>query len=85
MSTRLQVVLNDSEMREIQSVAQAQHLTVAEWVRQALRSARRAQPATDAERKIQCVRESATYGYPTGEVDEVLQDVERGRGGTGES
>jgi hypothetical protein len=83
MSKRLKVVVEDSEMQEIRRVAQAQHVTVAEWVRQALRKERREQPATDAERKLQCVREAATHAYPTAEIDEMLRDIERGRSGSG--
>ena len=37
MSKRLQVILDDAELREIQRIARRQRLTVAEWVRQALR------------------------------------------------
>ncbi|MBP1597340.1 MAG: hypothetical protein H6Q05_2717, partial [Acidobacteria bacterium] len=37
MSKRLQVLLDESELREIQRVARAQKMTVAEWVRQILR------------------------------------------------
>jgi len=73
------VVLDEEEMRELRSVAQAHHLTVAEWVRQALRRARREQPVMDGERKIQCVRESAAYAYPTGDIEDLLEDIERGR------
>ena len=42
MSKRLQVLLDEPEWREIQKAARAERKTVAEWVRQALRTARRA-------------------------------------------
>ena len=38
----------DGEMEEVRSVSEAQHMTVAEWVRQALRRERREQPVTTA-------------------------------------
>jgi hypothetical protein len=85
MSRRLQVVLNDEELTDIQRVAHAQHMTVAEWVRQALRKERRQQPVVEAERKIQCVRESASNSYPTADMDKMLRDIERGRLGTGDA
>ena len=84
MSKRLQVVLADSEMRDIRLVAKAQHVTVAEWVRQALRKERNQQPSTNAERKIQCVRAAATNSYPTSDMGELLRDIEHGRFGSGE-
>ena len=41
MSKRLQVILAGEEMLEIQRIAQAKQITVAEWVRQTLRAARK--------------------------------------------
>ena len=40
MSERLQVLLDASELEEIRSVARRHRMTVAEWVRQALRAAK---------------------------------------------
>lgn len=78
MSKRLQVVVSDIEMEEIQVVSQAQHMTVAEWVRQALRKERREQPVTSAESKLQCVREAANHAYPTADIDQMLREIEKG-------
>ena len=78
MSKRLQVVLDEEELAEIQTVARARHSTVAEWVRQALRAARREQPIYDVATKIQVVREAARHNHPTGDVDEILGDIARG-------
>lgn len=43
MSKRLQVLLDEAELREIQRIARAQRMTAAEWVRQAIRAATRQQ------------------------------------------
>ena len=59
MSERLQVLLDESEFAEIRRIAKRHHMTVAEWVRQALRAARRDEPATDPRRKLMAVREAA--------------------------
>lgn len=40
MSTRLQVVMEDSELEEIRQVAERARLTTSEWVRRVLREAR---------------------------------------------
>jgi Arc/MetJ family transcription regulator len=40
MSTRLQVIMDDAELEEIQAEAERTRLTVSEWVRQVLREAR---------------------------------------------
>jgi len=78
MSTRLQVVLDEAELEEIRRVAQRHRLTVSEWVRQALRASRRAEPRHDEERKLLVVREAAAHAYPTADIDRMLGEIEAG-------
>lgn len=78
MSKRLQVILDDGEMREIQRIARRHRITVAEWVRQALRAARHHEPRTDARKKIEIVRAAAQHSFPTGDIQQVLAEIERG-------
>jgi hypothetical protein len=80
MSKRLQVILDDAELAEIQRVARRQRLTTAEWVRQALRAARRAEPRTDAKKKLEVVRAAARHAFPTADIDQMLREIERGYG-----
>ena len=51
MSKRLQVILDDEELAEIQRAAKRSRMTSSEWVRQALRKARRAEPHGDLKKK----------------------------------
>ncbi|MDH3206136.1 MAG: ribbon-helix-helix protein, CopG family [Gemmatimonadota bacterium] len=78
MSTRLQVVLDEEELEEIRRAARRHRLTVSEWVRQALRESRRAEPRRDEERKLEVVREAAEHAYPVGDIGEMLRDIESG-------
>jgi len=78
MSHRLQVLLDESEFAEIRRIARRHRMTVAEWVRQALRAARRDEPAIDPRRKMAAVREAAQYTYPTADIDLMLAEIERG-------
>jgi hypothetical protein len=78
MSKRLQVLFEDDELREIQRLARRQRLTVAEWVRQTLRAARRSTPRNDSAKKLQVVRAAAEHSFPTAEIDEMLAQIERG-------
>jgi hypothetical protein len=79
MTQRLQVLLDDSEFDEIRRVARRHHMTVAEWVRQALRVARRDEPATEPQRKLLVLREAGRHAYPTAGIDQMLDDIEGGR------
>ncbi len=78
MSKRLQVILRDPEYREIQKAARSRHMSIAEWVRQALALARRREPLTDIGKKLDVVRAAARHGFPAGEVGDMLADIESG-------
>ncbi len=78
MSQRLQVLLEDDEFDELRAVAKAHRMTVAEWVRQALRAARRAESSYDVGRKLAVVREAAQFRYPTADISDLLRAIEQG-------
>lgn len=78
MTQRLQVLLDDEEFDELRAVAKAHRMTVADWVRQALRQARGAGSAYEAGRKLALIREAARHAYPTAELDDLLRVIERG-------
>ena len=65
-------------MTEIRRVAKRHRMTVAEWVRQALRRARRDEPAAEPKKKLAAVREAARGDYPTGDIGQMLTEIEGG-------
>lgn len=78
MAKRLQVILKDPEYRDIQRAAHARHLSIAQWVREALEAARQRQPGTDASKKLAVVRAAARFDFPTADIDRMLAEIERG-------
>ena len=80
MSKRLQVLLPDQEMSDIQRLAKREHLTVGEWVRRALRDARAERPATDPATKLTALRRAVGSSFPTADIGQMLQEIERGYG-----
>ena len=56
MSKRLQVLLDDTELRDIRRIAKSKRMTVAEWVRQVLRAARRGEPTGDPAKKLAAIQ-----------------------------
>jgi hypothetical protein len=80
MAKRLQVILQDPEYREIQKMARSRRMSLAEWVRQALDLARRREPLGDTSKKIAVIRAAARHGYPTGDIDSMLAEIEKGYG-----
>ena len=77
MTKRLQVLFDDDELAAIRRLAKRERKTTAAWVREALRAARTAATYPEAEPKLRAVRDAASYAYPTGDVGEVLADIER--------
>jgi hypothetical protein len=80
MAKRLQVILQDPEYREIQRVARSRHMSLAEWVRQALESARRQEPVGSAGKKLESIHIAVQHEFPTGEIEEILAEIEAGYG-----
>lgn len=78
MSKRLQVLFEEDELEEIREAARRQRLTVAGWVRQALRAARRDQLGVQPQDKLLAVREAAAHGFPTGDIEQMLSEIEQG-------
>ena len=70
--------MDDAEHREIQRIARAQRMTAAEWVRQVLRAARRRVPRGDIGKKLEVVQAASRHTYPSGDIDQMLGEIERG-------
>ena len=83
MAKRLQVILKDPEYREIQRVARSRHMSIAEWVRQALDLARRRDPVGGVSKKLEVIRTAAQHDYPVSDIDGMLAEIERGYGTSG--
>jgi hypothetical protein len=74
MSHRLQVLVPEALERRIRKAAQRSRLSTGAWVRQALERALHEGPATDP------LDQLARLGGPTGDIDQMLAEIEAGRG-----
>ena len=79
MTKRLQVLVDDAELREIQRAARRSRMTVSEWVRMGLREIRAGQAARDVQTKLDAIRRAASHAYPTGDIQQLLDETARGR------
>ncbi len=80
MAKRLQVILRDSEYRQIQKIARSRRMSLAEWVRQTLDLARRREPMGDAGKKLEVIRAAVRHRYPTGDSASILAEIAGGNG-----
>ncbi len=80
MSTRLQVLLEDEELRKLREAAGREGLTLSAWVRRTLHEARRRQPHDDLGNKLAAVRVAASHAFPTADIDQMLAEIDSGYG-----
>jgi hypothetical protein len=80
VTKRLQVLLDDSELRVIQRLARRDKLTTAEWVRRRLREGAAASSRPDAATRLAAIHAAyrrASDG-PAPDIDQMLDEIELG-------
>jgi hypothetical protein len=78
VTKRLQVLLEEDELAEIKRAARRRRQSVAEWVRTALREARSTEAGRPASAKLRALRASSAHAFPTGSIEEMLDEIDRG-------
>ena len=83
MSTRMQVVIDAAELMEIKQIANAQHLSLSEWVRQTLRAAMRNAPRKRIQDKLnalnKAVENSRKESGQEVDIDQMLDEIHSSR------
>lgn len=72
------MLLDEAELQDLREAARREGVPVSEWVRRALREARRREPQGDLDRKLQAVRKAMQYNGPTADIDQMLAEIEQG-------
>lgn len=80
MSKRLQVIIPDDEYDAIISAARRRGQPVSRLVRESLRRSVAEEPEPDPERRIAAVLRFARYAGPTGDIEQLLHEIDQGRG-----
>ena len=80
MTKRLQVLLDDAELRTIQRIARRDKLTTAEWVRRCLREGAAASARPDTASRLAAIH--AGYRHestaPAPDIGQMLDEIELG-------
>jgi hypothetical protein len=79
VTKRLQVLLDDTELRTIQRLARREKLTTAEWVRRRLREGADSS-RSDTASKLAAIHAAYrhTPAVPEVDIDQMLDEIERG-------
>jgi hypothetical protein len=78
MTKRLQVLMDDDELRSIQRLARNERMTTAEWVRQRLREAQEAHGRPDISIKLAAIQRASQFQAPAPDIEQMLAEIERG-------
>lgn len=78
MTKRLQVLMDDDDLRSIQRLARKQRVTTAEWVRRQLREAQASQTRPDVAAKLAAIRTANAHAFPAPDIDQLLEEIQRG-------
>lgn len=70
----------DDEYRAVERAAQRRGKPISQLVRESLRRAVGEQEEVDPERRIAAILRFARFDGPSADIDEMLADIERGRG-----
>ncbi len=70
--------MDEVEIREYRRLAKREGVTLAEWVRQKLRRAKREEPSVAAARKLDAIRAATAHAFPTADIDRMLEEIEAG-------
>jgi hypothetical protein len=78
MPMKLEIVLDDAELRDIQKAAAAARVPVTAWVRASLvdQSRRHIQHCT--QKKLAAVRAATSHRYPVADIKMMLKQIESG-------
>lgn len=79
MSKRLQVVVDEAELRSYQRAAKGSGLTLSAWVRLALRTAGKRESEGDLGHKLAAVRAAVQHEFPVADIEDMLAEIEAGR------
>lgn len=79
MSKRLQVLLPEKDYRALAVVSRKESKTIAEWVRESIRRRLKAAEPPSPEKKLSKILKYARYSGPTGDIGQILSEIEKGR------
>lgn len=78
MTKRIQVLLDDEELADIQRHARQQHQTTAAWVRDALRVARERAQQENRARSLRAIEQASKHSHPVGDIEGMFEEIGRG-------
>lgn len=73
--------MDEAEYKEIRQAAERERMSIAEWVRQSLRRARRSEDER-VSAKLRALADAVVHDFPTCDIEEMLGEIDAGRAAT---
>ena len=74
----MQVLLSEDELDTFRKAARAEHVSLSDWVRSALRDVAAGRSTARPDERIAAIREAATHAFPAPDIDQMLAEIESG-------
>ena len=78
MDVHLQVLLSEKEYRDLNAIASSCGQSVEGWAREVLLKTRNEHSHT-VESKLQAISEASKHSFPSGDIGDMLAEIEAGR------
>ena len=78
MNIHLQVPLSEKEYVDLKAIASRRGQSVHDWARDVLMKTRSEQAHT-VQSKLQAIAEAAKHSFPSGDIEDMLAEIEVGR------
>ena len=75
----MQVLLPEKDYRALAVVSRKESKTIAEWVRDSIRRRLKVVEPPSPEKKLSKILKYARYSGPTGDIEQILSEIEKGR------
>ncbi|MCY3783556.1 MAG: antitoxin [Chloroflexi bacterium] len=75
MRRRLRLILHEYTIRALPGIARRKRVTIAEWVRRALRRASGSRQWT-VDAKLRAIARASRHEFPTADVEDMLREIE---------
>jgi hypothetical protein len=79
MSKRLQILVSEREAEQFRRSAEREGQSLSEWARLAMRDVQKRQAMKTSEQKLRALERALTHSHPTGDVEQMLAEIESGR------
>jgi len=78
VSSRIQILVGDTELERLKEIARSEHVSLGEWARRVLRRAADESSGKPASAKLLALHKASLYSFPTADIEEIERSISEG-------